>query len=64
MALQKELEKMGDQAAQLAQRNEELRVLRKRCEQLEEERASAVGSIISSMSVASPHPSIGRLRIC
>jgi len=54
---------MRDQEAQRAQQDEELRVLRERCEQLEEERTSPVGSI-SFISVASSHPSIDRLRIC
>jgi len=36
---------MGDREAQRTQQDEELRALRKRCEQLEEEQISAVGSI-------------------
>jgi len=69
LALQKELDDVHEDSQRARERDvrrsrqdeEELQILRERCERLEEERTSAVCSVTSPISIA-PHLSTGRLR--
>jgi hypothetical protein len=71
LALQKELDNMREDSQRTREREnrrsrqdeEELQILRERCERLEEERTSAVCSVTSPISIA-PHSSTDRLRSC
>lgn len=71
LALQKELDNVRDDSQRARERDvrrsrqdeEELQILRERCERLEEERTSAVCSITSRILI-SPHSSTDRLRSC
>jgi len=71
LALQKELDNMHEDSQRAREREvrrsrqdeEELQILRERCERLEEERTSAVCLATSPISIA-PHSSTGRLRSC
>ena len=71
LALQKELDNVREDSQRTRERDvrrsrqdeEELQILRERCERLEEERTSTVCSVTSRISIAS-HSSIGRLRSC
>jgi hypothetical protein len=72
LALQKELDKAREDAQRAREREsrrtrqdeEELQILRERCERLEEERASAVCTVTSPISIAPSHSSTGRLGSC
>ncbi len=71
LALQKELDNVREDSQRTQEREvrrsrqdeEELQILRERCERLEEERTSAVCSVTSRTSIA-PHSSTDRLRSC
>jgi hypothetical protein len=71
LALQKELDSVREDSQRAREREvrrsrqdeEELQILRERCERLEEERTSAVRSVTSRTSIA-PHSSTDRLRSC
>jgi hypothetical protein len=72
LALQKELDNAREDAQRARERDarrtrqddEELQILRERCERLEEERASAVCTVTCLISMAPSHSSTGRLRSC
>jgi hypothetical protein len=72
LSLQKELENVREDAQRSRERGarrtqedeEELQILRERCERLEDERASAVCSVTSPILIAPSHSSTGRLRCC
>jgi hypothetical protein len=71
LALQKELDNVREDSQRVREREvrrsrqdeEELQILRERCERLEEEWTSAVCSVTSPLLIA-PHSSTGRLRSC
>jgi hypothetical protein len=71
LALQKELDNLREdgqrarerEARRALQDEEELQILRERCERLEEDRASAVCSV-TSPTIAPSHSFTGRLRSC
>ena len=71
LALQKELDNVREDTQRSRDREirrsrqdeEELQILRDRCERLEEERTSAVCSVTFTISIA-PHSSTDRLRSC
>jgi hypothetical protein len=71
LALQKELDNVREDSQRSRDREmrrsrqdeEELQILRERCERLEEERTSAVCSVTFIISIA-PHSSTDRLRSC
>jgi hypothetical protein len=71
LALQKELDNVREDTQRSREREirrsrqdeEELQILRERCERLEGERTSAVCSVTSPIPIV-PHSSTGRLRSC